>query len=139
MIPQVIKTDARDRLADSGECRLHVERDTRQSGLDVRGERLRGLRPTPFTHRTLVRRDDLVEAIDAARRAGFALVDQELEIGLRSLAAPIHDARVQVVAAVNISTNASAVASEPVPDLYRDALAATAAAIRADLVATALD
>ena len=45
----------------------------------------------------------------------------------------------QVIAAVNISTNASAVASEPVPDHYRDALAATAAAISADLVTTALD
>ena len=60
-------------------------------------------------------------------------------MGLRSIAAPIRDARGRVVAAVNISTNASAVASEPVPDRYREALTATAAAISADVVATALD
>ena len=93
----------------------------------------------PLTNRTVRTPDALRAELVKVRQQGWALVDQELEIGLRSLAAPIHDARGQVVAAVNISTNASAVASEPVPDLYREALAATAAAISADLVATALD
>jgi IclR family pca regulon transcriptional regulator len=93
----------------------------------------------PLTNRTVRTTDALRAELDKVRQQGWALVDQELEIGLRSLAAPIRDARGKVVAAVNISTNASAVASEPVPDTYRDALAATAAAISADLVATALD
>ena len=93
----------------------------------------------PLTNRTVRTPEALRAELVKVRQQGWALVDQELEIGLRSLAAPIHDARGQVVAAVNISTNASAVASEPVPDLYRDALAATAAAISADLVTTALD
>jgi IclR family pca regulon transcriptional regulator len=41
------------------------------------------------------------------RRQGWALVDQELEEGLRSIAAPILDSDGQVVAAVNLSTHAS--------------------------------
>ena len=93
----------------------------------------------PLTNRTVKTPNALRAELVKVRQQGWALVDQELEIGLRSLAAPIHDARGQVVAAVNISTTASAVASEPVPDRYREALAATAAAISADLVATALD
>jgi IclR family pca regulon transcriptional regulator len=69
-------------------------------------EHLRGLRPTPFTHRTLVRRDELLEVIDTARRTGFALVDQELEIGLRSIAVPVLDTRGRAAAAINVSVQA---------------------------------
>ena len=94
---------------------------------------------TPLTNRTVRTADALRAALVEVRQQGWALVDQELEIGLRSLAAPIRDARGQVIAALNVSTNAPAVASEPVPDSYRDALVATAAAISADLVTTALD
>jgi IclR family pca regulon transcriptional regulator len=72
--------------------------------------RLKRLRPTPFTNRTLVSRDKLAEAIEAARDAGFALVDQELEIGLRSIAVPVLDARRRVAAAINISVQAPRVA-----------------------------
>ena len=36
------------------------------------------------------------------RREGFAIVDQELEDGLRSLAVPVADADGEVVAAMNI-------------------------------------
>jgi IclR family pca regulon transcriptional regulator len=71
---------------------------------------LKRLRPTPFTNRTLVSRDKLAEAIEAARDAGFALVDQELEIGLRSIAVPVLDARRRVAAAINISVQAPRVA-----------------------------
>jgi IclR family pca regulon transcriptional regulator len=71
---------------------------------------LKRLRPTPFTNRTLVSRDKLAEAIEAAREAGFALVDQELEIGLRSIAVPVLDARQRVAAAINISVQAPRVA-----------------------------
>ena len=41
------------------------------------------------------------------RRQGWALVDQELEEGLRAVAAPIHDERRTVVAAVNVDPQAT--------------------------------
>jgi IclR family pca regulon transcriptional regulator len=72
---------------------------------------LKRLRPTPYTHRTLVSREKLGEAIEAARAAGYALVDQELEIGLRSIAVPVLDARHRVAAAINISVQAARVAT----------------------------
>jgi IclR family transcriptional regulator, pca regulon regulatory protein len=65
---------------------------------------LKSVRHTPFT---VVGKEGLRAAIDAARRDGFSIVDQELEMGLRSIAVPITDIRGHVIAALNASTNAS--------------------------------
>ena len=46
-----------------------------------------------------------------ARSQGWALADQEVELGLRSLAVPVLDTRGRVVAALN--TGMAAVASDP--------------------------
>ena len=67
---------------------------------------LRRVKLTPFTARTLVSRDRLGETIEAIRDKGYAVVDQELEIGLRSIAVPISDYRARVAAAINISVQA---------------------------------
>ena len=67
---------------------------------------LRRVKLTPFTARTLVSRDRLGETIEAIRGKGYAVVDQELEIGLRSIAVPISDYRARVAAAINISVQA---------------------------------
>jgi len=45
----------------------------------------------PFTPGTLVDRTALLAELDRVRREGFALVDGELEEGLRSIAAPVRD------------------------------------------------
>lgn len=60
--------------------------------------RLRQL--TPYTVTSV---DELRAKLEEVRSQGWALVDQELEEGLRSLAAPVRNARGEVVAAVNIS------------------------------------
>ena len=44
--------------------------------------------------------------LDRIRAQGWALVDQELEEGLRSVAAPIRDSDGRAIAAVNVSTHA---------------------------------
>jgi IclR family transcriptional regulator, pca regulon regulatory protein len=70
------------------------------------------------------------------RRQGWALVDQELEEGLRSLAAPIHDPDGRVIAAINVSTHAS---RRSLDDIRRDLLPPlleTARAIEEDLRGT---
>lgn len=59
------------------------------------------------TQRTITDLDGLRTELDKVRRQGWAIVDQELEIGLRSVAAPIRDPGGAVVAAVNISTHAN--------------------------------
>jgi IclR family transcriptional regulator, pca regulon regulatory protein len=58
---------------------------------------------------TLVSPAELQRELDRVRRQRFALVDQELERGLRSVATPIRDAAGRVVAAANVGAQAGRV------------------------------
>jgi IclR family transcriptional regulator, pca regulon regulatory protein len=62
-----------------------------------------------LTERTITDPDGLRAELERVRRQGWALVDQELEEGLRSVAAPIRDERGRVIAAMNLSTHAGRV------------------------------
>jgi IclR family transcriptional regulator, pca regulon regulatory protein len=59
--------------------------------------------PTALTPRTIVDVNVLASTILQARTNGWCLVNQELELGLVSLAAPITDRSGKIVAALNIS------------------------------------
>lgn len=59
------------------------------------------------TPKTITSRGALGKAIDAARADGFAIVDEELELGLRSIAVPICDRTGKTVAAINVSTQSA--------------------------------
>ena len=61
---------------------------------------------TPHTTRTITSPEKLRLALRTVRRLGYALVDQELEVGLRSLAVPVYAPNGRVVATVNLSGNA---------------------------------
>ena len=60
-----------------------------------------------YTERTKTSPEELREAIETARLKGYALVDQELETGLRSLAVPIYDRNGRILAALNVGTHAA--------------------------------
>jgi IclR family pca regulon transcriptional regulator len=61
---------------------------------------------TPFTARTVTGVDKLRLALRNVRRHGHALVDQEYEVGLRSLAVPVYAPNGRVVATINLSGSA---------------------------------
>ncbi len=61
---------------------------------------------TPHTTRTVSSVDKLVVLLRNVRRNGYALVDQELEVGLRSLAVPVFAPSGRVVATLNLSGSA---------------------------------
>ena len=85
-----------------------------------------------LTPRTVTSAAALRTELRRVRAQGWALVDQELEEGLRAVAAPIRDRAGQVVAAVNVSGHAS---RWPLESVRRDLvppLLATAARIEAD-------
>lgn len=90
----------------------------------------------PITARTITTVEGLRAELDRVRTAGYAIVDQELEEGLRSLAAPIHDASGSVVASVNVSTHAARYPDDTVHDVLVPALLSTAEAISTDLART---
>ena len=60
-----------------------------------------------YTPRTIVSREGLRDTIASVRTNGYALNDQELEIGLRSIAVPIHGAEGRVIAALNVGVHAA--------------------------------
>ncbi len=61
---------------------------------------------TPHTTRTVNSIEKLRLALRNVRRNGYALVDQEYEVGLRSLAVPVYAPSGRVVATLNLSGNA---------------------------------
>jgi IclR family pca regulon transcriptional regulator len=89
--------------------------------------------PEPLTDRTITAPAALQEELQRVRGQGWALVDGELEPGLRSIAAPLHDRTGAVIAAVNVSTSATRDSVDRVRDAYLPPLLATTRAIEADL------
>jgi IclR family pca regulon transcriptional regulator len=61
------------------------------------------------TKRSIVDRDELRAEIDRVRKQGFAIVDQELELGLRSAAVPIIGVDGTALAALNVGVQAARV------------------------------
>jgi IclR family pca regulon transcriptional regulator len=62
-----------------------------------------------YTERTITDRGRLRQAIDTVRANGWALMDQELELGLRSVAAPLR-AGGHTIASLNVAVAAPRVA-----------------------------
>jgi IclR family pca regulon transcriptional regulator len=89
-----------------------------------------------LTSETLTDETALRVELERVREQGWALVDQELEGGLRSVAAPIRDPHEHVVAAINISTHASRTTLEAIRKTMLPQLLQTAALIEQDLAAS---
>ncbi|WP_410875145.1 IclR family transcriptional regulator C-terminal domain-containing protein [Nocardia sp. A7] len=100
---------------------------------DALAEYLAKIDLTPLTDATVTTKRQLRAELAQVRADGFCVVDQELEHGLRSMAAPIRDQHGTVVAAVNISTQAARYTLREVRDSLIPALLATSAAIEHDL------
>jgi IclR family pca regulon transcriptional regulator len=77
------------------------------------------VRLTRRTAKTIVDKGVLKAELGRIRRLGYALVDQELELGLRSLAVPILRADGVPLAAINVGVH---VGRSDVPSLKRDVL-----------------
>lgn len=87
----------------------------------------------PHTANTITDKDELKACIEAVRREGFAITDQELDSGLRSLAVPAFDANGRLLGAINISTNAARVDLETLTGEYLPLLQEKARAIRSSI------
>ncbi|WP_149826285.1 IclR family transcriptional regulator domain-containing protein [Streptomyces tailanensis] len=61
----------------------------------------------PLTPHTITDRRELLALLERVRSDGYALVDGELEEGLRSIAVPVRDGGGRVVAAVNVAMHSS--------------------------------
>lgn len=69
---------------------------------------------TRYTDRTVTSVEKLRQVLNTVRRDGYSIVDQELELGLRSMAVPIQNPNGRVVAALNVGAHAQRI---PVQDM----------------------
>jgi IclR family pca regulon transcriptional regulator len=74
---------------------------------------LKALTPKTITDKTLV-----ADIIGRVRADGFALTDEELELGLRSIAVPVRTRQNRVVAAMNIGVHAARVSAAEMIDRF---------------------
>jgi IclR family pca regulon transcriptional regulator len=86
-----------------------------------------------LTDRTIAAPGALRAELQRVRVQGYALVDQELEEGLRALAAPIRDREGAVVGAVNVSIHAARATVDEIRERLLPPLLDAATAISADL------
>jgi IclR family pca regulon transcriptional regulator len=88
-----------------------------------------------YTERTITSQGRLRSELASVRGQGWALVDGELETGLRSIAAPIRGADDRTIAALNTSASSSRVSLEEFRSRFLPVLIETADAISANLLA----
>ncbi|GLV47579.1 transcriptional regulator [Thermus sp. LT1-2-5] len=71
-----------------------------------------GLRLTPFTPHTQTRLEGLLAELQEVRAQGYALDNEEKELGVRCVAAPVFGPTGEVVAAISLSAPASRLSLE---------------------------
>ncbi len=75
-----------------------------------------------YTDRTVVNEARLREIIAETRQRGYAIVEEELEIGLRSIAVPVRGASGGTMAALNIGAQATRVSRQHLEQTFLPAL-----------------
>jgi IclR family pca regulon transcriptional regulator len=95
---------------------------------------LDNLEPVRFTRQTVVSKPELRRLILDAGKKGYALADQEAEVGIRSIAVPVVRFDGKVVAALNIGVHPEQVTAKVMIAEYLPLLRKEAMALRERLV-----
>ncbi len=75
---------------------------------------LSGIKPVAHTPNTVTAKGKLRDIIRETRQLGWSVVDEELEVGLRSVSAPIRSRSGEIIAALNVCGPSSRVTVEEV-------------------------
>jgi len=86
------------------------------------------------TERTITDFDALMAELEATSARGYAIIDQEVEIGLRSIAVPLQNLRGQTVAALDVGLSVTSASMEDLVNTYLPPLLAVQADLRRMLV-----
>lgn len=68
-----------------------------------------------YTRKTLCTREALLKALERVRRRGYAIDDEEIEVGVRCIGAPIFDDNRRAIAAVSVSGPSSRITAQSIP------------------------
>jgi IclR family pca regulon transcriptional regulator len=64
---------------------------------------LKTCKPTARTHKTITERAALRKVVEAVKETNYAVTDEEIEIGMRSMATPVRNSSGEIVAAMSVS------------------------------------
>ncbi|MFC8225897.1 IclR family transcriptional regulator C-terminal domain-containing protein [Streptomyces sp. NPDC057287] len=87
----------------------------------------------PLAPHTLTRRAELEAVLEGVRAEGYALADEELEAGLRSIAVPVRDRAGSAVASINVAMHSSSRTIEECLEQVLPRLRLTAGQIESEL------
>ena len=79
-----------------------------------------------LTPHTIYKEEDLRKEFEVIRERGWAISEDQLEVGLISIAAPIRNMRGDIIAAINCSANSSQTTRREMEDDYLEPLLETA-------------
>lgn len=82
------------------------------------------------TPHSITNRNQFLQALQQAAEKQYAVVDQELDTGLLSLALPVYKANKELIGAINISTNASRISHDALMEQFLPILRDCAAQIQ---------
>jgi IclR family KDG regulon transcriptional repressor len=74
---------------------------------------------TAYTERTITSADRLREELETVRQRGYAVADEEFEVGIWAISAPIRDIRGDVIAALSIPFPTNRLNRERIPDIVQ--------------------
>lgn len=100
---------------------------------EARQRWIQGVELKKLTPNTVTSRSELGQLIEEVRKQDFSIVDQELEIGLRSISVPVRDADDTVLAALNVACPSSRISPDEMRDRILGAMQAAAAEMTARL------
>ncbi len=79
---------------------------------------LERLEPRVLTAKTVTDKNQLKAIVQQTAREGYAVTDEELELGLRSIAVPVRSRQGRVVASMNIGVHAARVSAQECVDRF---------------------
>ncbi|QRM27324.1 IclR family transcriptional regulator [Microvirga sp. VF16] len=82
------------------------------------------------TPKTITDKSEFRAVLEATRNQGYALVNEELEFGLRSIAVPVVQKNGQVTIALNLSAQAGRVSADEMRERFLPSLSAASEALR---------
>jgi IclR family transcriptional regulator, pca regulon regulatory protein len=91
---------------------------------------LRRVRMEARTPKTVTDKTEFRAVLEATRAQGYALVNEELEFGLRSIAVPVVQKSGQVTIALNLSAQAGRVSADEMRERFLPSLSAASESLR---------
>jgi IclR family pca regulon transcriptional regulator len=96
--------------------------------------RLARLKPEKLTSATVVDRAELRQAIRKAREDGYSLVDQEVELGFRSISVPLRRLDGRVIASLNIGAHTRRCTLDTMRNVFLPKLLARASELQNQMI-----